>query len=580
MNTAQKKKSIAPLYTHWKKFSNEELRNILLDFKEWCAQGTLIINKQGHAVPFILNEAQEEVAKLILSKAFAPIPEPISLVIHKSRQMGISVLLAALEQYLVDRKQNLNITHLFPDEQLAYQFFNEKWQPLAEGRHPQLLPDMYPTITPVPYIKVGAFHGREMNCNIKIGGAGSPAAGRSGTQHIVILDEYAFYPNVSALERGVLATQPKTGMVMTIYVSTANGMNWFYDTVKQAKTGTRMEHLFLPWHMLKEYEMDVKEGSRFYNLDLYHPTEYDIKLMDIFEKAGYPVESWTRKLEWYDNILEKEAKGDQDYMFQEYPSCEEESFEVTGRPCLPAKVINYWVEKSKNDKLIFVDQFSQIDHRTKRPKIIIAETNKSAVRMWQKPMPGHRYLLSCDPSEGDYAGDRSAWVIVDTNTMDEVCFSADYLEAEELADTLIAYARHYNNAVIVVERNMGQAVIEFLQASGYHRIFVDPNSNGLRYGVRTTQATKNEAIRRLRFLLNNGFYKPHDPLFLEEAQHFSWRQLPGGSWRVEAQGTDENGQPYHDDTIAARWCLALALEMRKFKGYYDKGNESRLTKNM
>lgn len=577
MNNLQKKKVIKPLYTHWKQFSNEELRNVLLDFKEWCAKGKLIINKQGHAVPFILNEAQEEVAKLILSKAFAPIPEPVTLVIHKSRQMGISVLLAVLEQYIVDRKQNLNITHLFPDEQLASQFFNEKWQPLAEGTHPQLLPDMYPTVTPVPYIKVGAFHGRDMNCNIKIGGAGSPAAGRSGTQHVVILDEYAFYSNVNALERGILATQPKTGMVMTIYVSTANGMNWFYDTVKQSESPeSRMEHLFLPWHMLKEYEMEVKPGSRFYDLDLYKPTEYDMKLMDIFEKAGYPVESWTRKMEWYDHVLDKEAKGDQDFMFQEYPSCPEESFEVTGRPALPAKVINYWLEKTQEETPTFVDQFSQIDPRTKRPKIAILPTNKSAVRMWQKPQVGHRYILGCDPSEGDYAGDRSAWVVVDLTTMDEVCFSADYLEAEELADTIVNYARFYNNAMIVVERNMGQAVLEFIQASGYHRIYIDPTSKVLKYGVRTTQATKNEAIRRLRFLLNNGFYKPHDPLFLEEAQHFSWRQLPGGSWRVEAMGTDADGQPYHDDTIAARWCLCLALEMRKFKGYYDSAKTQRM----
>ena len=577
MNNLQKKKVIKPLYTHWKQFSNEELRNILLDFKEWCAKGKLIINKQGHAVPFILNEAQEEVAKLILSKAFAPIPEPVTLVIHKSRQMGISVLLAVLEQYIVDRKQNLNITHLFPDEQLASQFFNEKWQPLAEGTHPQLLPDMYPTVTPVPYIKVGAFHGRDMNCNIKIGGAGSPAAGRSGTQHVVILDEYAFYSNVNALERGILATQPKTGMVMTIYVSTANGMNWFYDTVKQSESpDSRMEHLFLPWHMLKEYEMEVKPGSRFYDLDLYKPTEYDMKLMDIFEKAGYDPECWTRKMEWYDHVLDKEAKGDQDFMFQEYPSCPEESFEVTGRPALPAKVINYWLEKTQEETPTFVDQFSQMDPRTKRPKIAILPTNKSAVRMWQKPQVGHRYLLGCDPSEGDYAGDRSAWVIVDMTTMDEVCFSADYLEAEELADTIVNYAKFYNNAMIVVERNMGQAVLEFIQSSGYHRLYVDPTSRALKYGVRTTQATKNEAIRRLRFLLNNGFYKPHDPLFLEEAQHFSWRQLPGGSWRVEAMGTDADGQPYHDDTIAARWCLCLALEMKKFKGYYTEKNVQRM----
>lgn len=577
MNSTQKKKVIKPLYTHWKQMSNEQLRNTLLDFKAWCAEGKLIIDKKGHAVPFVLNEAQEKVAEMILSKAFAPIPEPISLVIHKSRQMGISVVLAALEQYIVDRKQNLNITHLMPDEQTAYQFFNEKWQPLAEGTHPQLLPDMYPTLSPVPYIKVGDFHGRNMNCNIKIGGAGSPAAGRSGTQHVIILDEYAFYPNVNALERGILATQPKTGMVLTIYVSTANGMNWFYDTVKQAESeGSRMEHLFLPWHLLKEYEMDVKPGSRFYDLDLYKPTEYDMKLMDIFEKAGYPVETWTRKMEWYDHVLDKEAKGDQDFMFQEYPSCPEESFEVTGRPCLPSKAINYWLEKEH--PVTFIDQFSQIDPRTKRPKIVIQATNKSAVRMFRKPQPGHRYLLGCDPSEGDYAGDRSAWVIVDTTTMEEVCFSADYLEAEELADSLVNYAKYYNNAVIVVERNMGQAVIEFLQASGYHRIYIDPTTRGLKYGVRTTQATKNEALRRLRFLLNNGFYKPHDTLFLEEAQHFSWRQLPGGSWKVEAMGTDADGQPYHDDTIAARWVLCLALDMKKFKGYYDKQNLQRMVK--
>lgn len=570
MNSTQKKKVIKPLYTHWNKLSNDKLREILLDFKQWCEQGKLIINKKGHAVPFLLNEAQEEVAKLILSKAFAPIPEPIALVIHKSRQMGISVVLAALEQYLVDRKQNLNITHLLPDEQLAYQFFNEKWQPLAEGTHPQLLPDMYPTLSPVPYIKVGDFHGRNMNCNIKIGGAGSPAAGRSGTQHVVILDEYAFYSNVNSLERGILATQPKTGMVLTVYVSTANGMNWFYDTVKQAESpNSRMEHLFLPWHMLKEYEMEIKPGSRFYDLDLYKPTEYDMKLMDIFEKQGYPEECWLNKMEWYDYVLDKEAKGDRDYMFQEYPSTPEESFEVTGRPCLPAKVINYWLEKTQSEVPVFVDQYSQPDPRTHRPKITIQQTNKSSVRMWKKPTPGHRYILGCDPSEGDYAGDRSAWVIVDTTTMDEVCFSADYLEAEELADTIINYARFYNNAVIVVERNMGQAVIEFLKASGYHRIYIDPNTRGLKYGVRTTQATKNEALRRLRFLLNNGLYKPHDMLFLEEAQHFSWRQLPGGSWRVEAMGTDADGQPYHDDTIMARAVLSLALDMRKFKGYYD-----------
>ena len=214
MATGSKSKLITPLYNHWEKLDKNELTSLLLDFTQYCAKGKMIIDKQGHAVPFILNEAQLEVARLILPYIFAKVPEPVTLVIHKSRQMGISVVLAALEQYIVSRKQNINLTHLFPTEQLASQFFQEKWLPLMEATHPQLLPDMYATSSPIPYVKVRDFHGIQMGCNVRIGGAESKAAGRSTTNQIVILDEYAFYQNVSNLERGILATQPKTGLAI------------------------------------------------------------------------------------------------------------------------------------------------------------------------------------------------------------------------------------------------------------------------------------------------------------------------------------------------------------------------------
>ena len=345
MAKGSKSKLITPLYTHWEKLDKGDLTALLLDFSQYCAKGKLIIDKQGHAVPFILNEAQKEVARLILPYIFAKVPEPVTLVIHKSRQMGISVLLAALEQYIVSRKQNINLTHLFPTEQLASQFFQEKWLPLMEATHPQLLPDMYATSSPIPYVKVRDFHGISMGCNVRIGGAESKAAGRSTTNQIVILDEYAFYQNVSNLERGILATQPKTGLVLTVYVSTSNGANHFYDVVRQSQQpNSRIKHLFLPWHMQSEYMIKPDENSRFYDLDTYEPTEYDMKLMDIFEERGYPEETWLPKLNFYEATLDKEAKGDQDYMFENYPSEEEESFAATGRPVLPAKVINYWLE--------------------------------------------------------------------------------------------------------------------------------------------------------------------------------------------------------------------------------------------
>lgn len=912
MAKGSKSKLIAPLYTHWEKLDKGDLTSLLLDFSQYCAKGKLIIDKQGHAVPFILNEAQKEVARLILPYIFAKVPEPVTLVIHKSRQMGISVLLAALEQYIVSRKQNINLTHLFPTEQLASQFFQEKWLPLMEATHPQLLPDMYATSSPIPYVKVRDFHGISMGCNVRIGGAESKAAGRStpldndtpimtpngfvrmgdikvgdtviagdgtatsvlgvfprgelpmfrltmrdgssvdssadhkwavmkqrypksrkfvsvmttqeimdrlengldvyiedpekielpkrrlpldpyklglilgdgdinkngmahitsmdeeilaefdgsvhtmvgnrsviktcrglsqvfrdlglahkrswekfipeqylfssaeqriallqglmdtdgyisayktkngydaircglttvskqlaldvqtlikslggfcsvnkyemedgyikgrfvhrkhecyklhirvdfnpfrikrkagvwrpqqktsmmkvsrvealdfskeatcievdnishtylagqglvrthNTNQIVILDEYAFYQNVSNLERGILATQPKTGLVLTVYVSTSNGANHFYDVVRQSQQpNSRIKHLFLPWHMQSEYMIKPDENSRFYDLDTYEPTEYDMKLMDIFEERGYQEETWLPKLNFYEATLDKEAKGDQDYMFENYPSEEEESFAATGRPVLPAKVINYWLEHPKEYKCL--DQF--LDSKTN--KVVMGETPHSAIRQYTPPVPGHRYVLSIDPSSG-YAADRTAGVVIDMATNEEVCSFVDYIEQTECAELAINLATYYNKAVILVERNMGETMIEFIKNLGYPRLWLDIKNSGriLKYGIRTTNPLKNEAIRRLKFLLNQGIYKPHDELFLKEAQHFNWTLLPGGGYRAEATGQDENGDPYHDDGVMSRVIWAASLDMGKYKKYMAKDKNSR-----
>lgn len=557
---------IAPLYNHWEQLDRHKLAAALLDFSKYCAEGKMIIDKQGHAVPFILNEAQKAVAAMILPYIFAKVPEPVTLVIHKSRQMGISVLLAALEQYIVSRKQNINLTHLFPTEQLAQQFFQEKWLPLMEATHPQMLPDCFATTSPLPYVKVKDFHGINMGCNVKLQGAESKAAGRSQTNQIVILDEYAFYKNVSNLERGILATQPKTGLVLTVYVSTANGSNHFYDVVQQSQQpNSRIKHLFLPWHMQTEYMITPDANSRYYSIDNYEPTEYDMKLMDIFEEKGYPEETWLPKMNFYELTLDKEAKGDQDYMYENYPSEPEESFESTGRPVLPAKVINYWLENPK--PFVCLDQFLE----EKTNKVVMGQTPHSSIRQYIAPVPGHRYVLSIDPSSG-YAADRTAGVVIDMSTNEEVCSFVDIIEQTEGAELAVNLANYYNRAVILIERNMGETMIEFIKNIGYPRLWIDSRNSirTIKYGIRTTAPLKNEAIRRLKFLLNNGIYKPHDEMFLREAQHFNWTQLPGGGFRAEATGIDDNGDAWHDDAIMARVIWAASLDMSKFKKYMVK----------
>lgn len=565
---------IESLYPNWNKLSKKEWADVMLDFSKFVSHH-IIINKHGEAVQMKMNEAQEQVANLILRYVFPPKgenPRPIKLVIHKSRQMGISTILTLIEKYIASRKTKINLLHILPDESLAKNYWIEKGEPLWQGSDPQILPKAKARNTPTPYIQVKEYAGSDMQVNIRYNGSNSKAAMRSSTNHIVILDEYAFFENVRRLEKGVLASQPKTGMAMTVYVSTADGMNHFYDVVKQSQEpNSSIEHLFLPWHMLKEYEQPISKESRLYDLSKYEPTDYDMKLFAIFEKEGYPQESWLRKIEWYDYVLTDEAKGDVDYMKSEYPSTQEESFEASGRPVLPLKVINFWMRQ--DHPYTAIAPVAKTDKRSMQLRVQFEPDSNSPIRRYVEPRPGHKYMIAVDCAEG-YAGDMSAGVIVDIKDMEEVCsFVVDY-EQNDLAEVVVDLAKYYNNARIVPEKNMAGLFVESVQLLGYWNLYVDPEYKGPQtnkmFGIRTTVATKNEAINRLKFLMNNGIYKAHDKVFMEQAIHYSWKQLPSGGSKAEAVGQDDDGNPWHDDAIACRLTLVLALDFRQYKDYLGK----------
>lgn len=552
-------KPIEPLYTHWKELDSDTYADLLIDFRRYCSEGCIILNKNGRAVPFELNEAQEKIAELILPLIFKEIPEPVSVVIHKARQEGVSVLLAALEKYISSRRRNLSTVHLLPTDDLATKFYEQKMRPIIEGTHPQLLPEITGSIKPTPYLKFRQLHGTFLNSFIKIGGAKSKAAGRSGTNQIVIFDEYAFYENVDNLERGVLATQPKTGLVLTVYVSTANGVNHFYDVVKTAKKeGSAIHYLFLPWHLLKEYEMEPQGRLK----DLTHLGEYELYLLNLFEKEGYPIESWARKLQFYNHTLEVEAKNDQEYMFENYPSTSEESFEASGKPVLPSSMLMNW--RDQNVKFDYIDAFNEGNN------IVFEKVDRSTIKRYETPKPRRRYMLAIDPSNGEAEGDSSAGVVLDTENMREVCTFSEKIDQTELAELAVHLAKYYNGAIIVPERNMGSTMINWIRLNlGYHRVYIDPISTRKRiqYGIHMTRPIKNEAIQRMRFFMNNGIWYSPDRGFIDDALHFSWKATPGGFQKAVAQGVDENNQPFHDDTVMARLNLVMALDMRRWREY-------------
>lgn len=528
----------------------------MIDFEQFCEKGSMIIDKNGVAVPFILNEAQKLVALYIIKEIYAPIPSPINLFIHKCRQMGISVVIAKVEQYLCTRIKNLNTQHIMPTEEYAEDLCDKKFVPQLQGTHPQLLPKIHQIKRKVKFLSL---LGITLNSSVTFSSAQKQAAGHSQTNQIVIEDEQAHYERVEKLEKGMIATMPKTGRALRVVVSTAVGLNHFADLSKTAQTSQYWKYLFLPWHMLKEYEMDPHGRLA----DLSSLTEYEVKLCDIFEEAGYPVEVWARKMQWWEYTFQTEAKMDWDHMFENYPSTAEESFAATGTPILPAYKLKEFSEANKPFKYIELTQDIY-------GKAEIKETNLSSIKQFAQPVPGRKYAIGADPSDGGADGDPSSAVIVDLTTMEDVCCIKEKIEQNEFAELLNQLGRHYNNASIIPERNTGQSLIDWLVMLRYPNIHIDPlhtTKSKVAYGVYMTYPLKKEAIIRMKFLLNKNIYKDYDPDWIEEGLHFTWKKTPSGM--LKAVGTEGFG----DDCVMSRLIMAASLNMNKWKDYTNYGKQ-------
>lgn len=137
----------------------------------------MVINKNGLPVPFVLNEAQRIVAQDLIQIIFAEIPAPASVLYHKSRQMGISVLIAKLEQYVGTRKKNLGIQHVMPTEDDADDLFEKKFIPILQGVHPDLAPNVHKTERRLKFLD---FSGISLNSYVNYSSSQKQSAGRGG----------------------------------------------------------------------------------------------------------------------------------------------------------------------------------------------------------------------------------------------------------------------------------------------------------------------------------------------------------------------------------------------------------------
>lgn len=287
-------------------------------------------------------------------------------------------------------------------------------------------------------------------CRIIARASGPNASRGISAVSILIIDEAAFIEEgVAAFTTAVatMASNPKSKVVM---VSTPNGRDpLYYNTYMQALSGENnfvavqfrwyqdpRFNKFLTWKkkspktgewMYDEDEIVSEDGS----------IKYDEERWDRLVHDG-----WIPTAPWYDEIS-KTFNNDARKIAQEL----DVSFLGSADNVVASEYIEMQERMNVREPL---EEF-------KDP--LVPET-----WFWKKPIEGHRYILTCDPSRGT-SSDRTAIEIIDMDGRDEngqpiIEQVGEYL-GKKLGDDIGAlcyqYARMYNDAFVVFDATGGQA---------------------------------------------------------------------------------------------------------------------------
>lgn len=170
--------------------------------------------------------------------------------------------------------------------------------------------------------------------------------------------------------------------------------------------------------------------------------------------------------------------------------------------------------------------------------------------VWRKPVQGHEYVVSADPSEGIQSkdSDPACIQVFDRTDESQVAEWHGKVTPTELSYFCIGIGKWYNTAIIAPELNGGHGygMIEVLRKEGYERLYVFTRPDRIKgemsnfLGWETSHRTRVLMIDSLHWALANRAVKIRSVECIKEAMEF--------------QRNEHTGRPQgmrHDDRIMA-----------------------------
>ncbi|MBQ9975844.1 MAG: hypothetical protein IJP16_04975 [Clostridia bacterium] len=443
-----------------------------------------IRNKKGKLIPLKLKPAQIKLYDIMKREHEAG--KPVRIVILKARQLGFSTVIEALffqDAATRELVKTLIVAHsadatanLFKMNKLFYDKLPSALKPMRRASNAQEIVFENPTRD----TEEKALHPGLMS-SIRCVPATGEGVGRSDTLTNVHASEAAFWSNMNDTLDALLQAVPDSPDTAVVIETTPNGFNsfkLFWDDTVAGKTG--FVPVFFPWFEDPDYRKPVPPGTEW--------TDEELEL-----KEAYKLDD--EQLAWRRWCIASNLRGDAEKFKQEYPSCPEEAFLLSGNPYFELRPIILRIERTK--EILRRGRFIYSEGENLRPENIAwQEADDGEICIWQDVEKGVPFVAGGDTA-GD-GSDRFTAVVIDNVTSEQVV-ELVYSGGSEIwyAQQLYCLGKYFNNALIGVEINYSTYPERKLEEWGYPKLYIREKTDDVtrelnvkKFGWRTDPRTR------------------------------------------------------------------------------------------
>lgn len=541
-----------------------------INWRYWSERYCKVVDDYGRLVSVKLFPAQERILSSLMEQELAAwermqedpnssqLSAKMRLILVKARQVGGTVagedLVAHMTLLYKNTRSIVASDDIRTNSVKLYRVFSTIYDNLP--------PWMKPVVE--SRVKATNMHFEGLNSDLVVGGGNQKnTLGQGMTIDAVHLTEMSTWvPDVAeAVDEDLKPAFESSRKHHTLFLIESTGQggkgNWFYDQYNAARSGkSSFKSLFLGWHSRPD------KWTRFAPEVLLTPTTLALARR-IEDEQGVAL---TRdQLVWYQTErADYESRGKLGVFLQEYPSSDEEAFQLGVRSVFPIEVrtsvrngckapIAVFGVDYGGEKLVLENLQEWLDDAS-------PEKAEDKVLLWELPRRGFTYVLAVDASYGLDGGDRSAIQVIRVGNR----WEGDEQVAEwagNVPPTQVDTVAHLLGfkfkdkledfpAMIAVEVNPGSPGIVCqtrLIERGYPNFYImrRPNRVGGGYtgsiGWSTTPATRTPLVETGVDAIKKGHLTINSPWTVGEMNTFVAKMSPTGAKKMEhAEGYDDD----------------------------------------